>query len=759
MSLTRSQIQAWNPAALTDIGNAWTTLGTSVESLFDRYVDAVTKSGDEYWEGDTAEAAQSRASSDRKAAAQVVDHVQALADRARQGFYEIDGPLQRARSAILGAETDCLTVSDALLVGGGFVLADTERTARIERWQNEIDDAARATESADTTVRDALASARDGLRLFFTSAATLGGEQGASDARALMTDPSTLTPEQQHRLVEAGRLTPEQLDALRTGGSAAIPASQMEYLEQLARAMDGKSPQEIADVLGRLPEDARGGVADALQILSNENVTATVVGDADVPTHGGFDRLPDSVRESLTRGDLVVSSYERVGYTVLPSIALNGVADNQAIASIVDAGNDQYKTGSTLDSHLVDVGRQYLDAQVRHEQNPESATEFFTVDGYGTKETRITEDIFEAVGSDKVAVHDAVTDSAHGQDFIRDTLTHNWSDNGAAVSSLFTFDPADSIVADPDNPVDVATAERTGGIMSAVGEAVATDDWKHLSDVPEADEQSVGQLNPALLNTLSHSMSPYISDMAGLASDDRPGFDRSWIDPGGMNKYAGSAQVFALMNTDPDAGTYFTERTQAEILAAEGRFAEHPRDPYAAQQLMTIGILHGVTDVGMMTGLQDQYTDTAELAQAAYDRKSSAYDLLSTLGTAGIGELPGGGYVNTMIDLVGDPLKDSLVGAEPDGAQEATLSGYDPFRDYYNILAAQPSLPPEVTHEMEDLLAADGSLLPYASDDGGLGSTQQQGALETMFNRLTDPADGLSHRINDAYGRVILKDG
>nr|WP_296780309.1 hypothetical protein [Rhodococcus sp. (in: high G+C Gram-positive bacteria)] len=759
MSLTRTQIQAWNPSGLTDIGDAWTTLGTSVESLFDRYVDAVTKSGDEYWEGDTAEAAQSRASSDRKAAAQVIDHVQALADRARQGFYEIDGPLQRARTAIVAAEADCLTVSDALVVGGGFILTDTQRTARIEQWQLEIDDAARATESADKTVRDALASARAGLRLFFTSAATLGGEQGASDARALMTDPSTLSPEQQHRLVEAGRLTPEQLDALRTGETAAIPASQMEYLEQLARAMDGKSPQEVADILGRLPEDARGGVADSLQILSNEHVTATVVGDSDVPTHGGFERLPDSMRESLTRDDLVVDSVERAGMTALPSIALNGVADNQAIASIVGAGSDQYKTGSTLDSHLLDVGRQYLDAQVRHEQNPHSATEFFTVDGYGTKDTRITEDIFAAVGADNVAVHDAVTDTDHGPDFIRDTLTHNWSDDGIAVSSMFQFDSADSIVTDHDNSADVATAERTGGIMSAVAEAIATDDWEHLSDVPEADEQSVGQLNPALLNTLSHSMSPYIPDMAGLPSDDRPGFDNSWIDPSGTSKYAGSAQVFALMNTDHDAGTYFTERTQAEILAAEGRYAEDPRDPYSGQQLMTVGILHGLTDEGMTTGLQDQYTDKAELAQAAFDRKSAAYDLLSTLGTAGIGELPGGGYVNTMIDLVGDPLKDSLVGAEPDGAQEATLSGYDPFRDYYNILAAQPNLPPEVTGEFGDMFAADGSLLPYSPEAGKPLSTGHQAALETMFNRLGNASDGLSHRINDAYGRVILKDG
>lgn len=756
MNLTKSQIQGFNPAALTAIGDAWTSIGTSVESLFDRYVDAVTKSGAEYWEGDTAEAAQSRASSDRKAAVEVVDHVQAIADRARQGFHEIDGPLQRARAAILGAETECLTVSETLVVGGGV---GSTREALITQWQNEIDDAVRATASADATVRDALAAAREGLRLFFTSAATLGGDQGQSDAKALVTDPSALTPEQQQRLVEAGHLTPEQLVALQSGETTAIPVSQMEYLEQLARAMDGKNPQEIADIVGRLPEDARGGVADALQILSNENVTATVAGDDGVPTGGGFDRLPESMRAALTRDDLVVYSFERAGTTVLPSIALNGVGDSQAIASIVDAGSDPYKSNSTLDSHLLDVGRQYLHAQVEHEQGDEPFTEFFTVDGYGTNDTRITEDIFAAVGPDKIAVHDAVTNTEHGPTFVRDSLTHNWSDDGAAVSSLFAFGPADSVVTDPGNPLDVATAERTGRIMSAVGEAIATDEWTHLSDIPQADQQSVGQLNPNLLNTLAHSMSPYIPDMAGLPSQDRPGFDNLWVDPSHTGKYAGAAQVFALMNTDAPTGEYFVSEVQNHILSAEGRYAENPRDPYSGQQLMTVGILHGLTDVGVRTGLEDQYTDKAELAQAVYERKSGAYDILMTLGTAGIGELPGGGYTNTMIDLVGDPLRDSLVGPQPDGPQEATLSGYDPFHDYYNILTAQPNLPSGVTADMKEMFDADGTLRPYEPDSGRSQDTRQQSGLETMFNRLGNPGDGNSNRISDAYGRVILKDG
>ncbi len=767
MTLTRSQIESWAPSELTDIGDGWTKLGTEVESLFQQYVDAVTKTGADYWEGETAEAAQSRALSDRSAALEVVDRVNALADRARQGFHEVDSPLQRVRLAILGAETDCLIVSESLFVSGGYLSGiseslvvsglmpvSDERQERIAYWQQEISDAALATELADHAVQQALASGREGLLLSFTSAATLGGEQGSSDAAALATDPSSLSPEQQRRLVEAGHLTPEQLEALSAGETTSIPASQMEYLERLGRAFDGKSPQEIADIIDRLPSDAKAGVADALQILSNDNVSATVVGDSEVPTKGGFDRLPDSIRESLTRDDLVVSGLECSGNLHLSSIALNGVADNQAIAQIVAAGNDEYKSGSTLDSHLLDVGRQYLDAQVRHEQNPDSKTEFFLVDGYGTQETRITEDIFAAVGPDKVAVLEAVTDPEHGQDFVRDTLSHNWSDDGDAVSSLFSFEAADSVVTDPGNPADVARAERTGGIMSAVGEAIATDDWDALKNVPEAGGQSVGQLNPQLLQTLGHSMSPYIPDLAGMQSDDRPGFDIGWVDPAHTGNYSGSAQVFALMNTDTATGTDFIAHTNAEILAAEGRYAEDPRDPYSGMHLTETGTLHGLTDKGVMLAMEDQYEDDADRAQAEYDRKSAGFDAMLTLTTAGIGEIPvAGGYANTMIDLVGDPLKESLVGPEPGGPQDATLKGFDMSRDFYNMLAATPDLPPDVTSGLADLLDENGALRPYEN------RVEFQTGVETMFNRLGNPADGNFSRMLNAYQQVILKDG
>ncbi|NLG55871.1 MAG: hypothetical protein GX542_09545, partial [Rhodococcus sp.] len=462
MSLTRTQINAWNPTALTDIGDAWIALGTEVEDLFTRYVNGVTKVNDAYWEGVTAEAAQDRANADKKTAVVVVDALEALANRAKQGFHEVDAPLQRARHAITGAEAAGFLVSENLGVTDTATNPDEQRVQDMQDWHREITDSATAAEQADQTVKDALNAGREALRAKFTSAATLGADQGRSDAADLAANPESLTPEQIARINEAATLTPEQLDALESGIPATIPASQMEYLNQLSRSLDGKSPQEIQQLMDKLPPDTQRAVANSFQLVSNEKVTASVKGDSEVPTKGGIGLLPDQIEESLTRDDLVVTGFEGTGYSLAPSTALNGVADNQAIAQIVSAGDPEFQAGSDLDHHLMDVGRQYLDAQVAHEQSPDHKFQYFTVDGKGTQETDFTESIFEAVGPDKIAVQEAVTDPEHGQDFVSDVLTHNWSDDGKAASTLFQFGDQDASVQDPNDASDVATATRTG---------------------------------------------------------------------------------------------------------------------------------------------------------------------------------------------------------------------------------------------------------------------------------------------------------
>lgn len=54
MTLTPDQIRSWDLEPLNNIAQAWSTLGSRIDELFDEYVGAVTRVGDEYWEGITA---------------------------------------------------------------------------------------------------------------------------------------------------------------------------------------------------------------------------------------------------------------------------------------------------------------------------------------------------------------------------------------------------------------------------------------------------------------------------------------------------------------------------------------------------------------------------------------------------------------------------------------------------------------------------------------------------------------------------------
>ncbi|MFD4366179.1 hypothetical protein [Rhodococcus sp. NPDC058521] len=758
--MTRTQINSWNPAGLTEIGSAWMSLGSEIENLFTRYVDGVTKVSDAYWEGVTAEAAQDRANADKKTAVVVVDVLEALATRAKDGFHEVDAPLQRARHAITGAEAAGFRVSENLTVTDSAPDPDEQRVQDLRDWQREITDAATATQQADQTVKDALNAGRGDLRAKFTSVATLGADQGRSDAADLAGNPESLTPEQIARITEAATLTPEQLDALESGSPATIPASQMEYLNQLSRSLDGKSPQEIQQLIDKLPPDTQRSVANSFQLVSNEKVTASVKGDSEVPTEGGVELLPAKMKESLTRDDLVVSGFEGSGYSLRPSTALNGVADNQAIAEIVGAGDPEYKAGSSLDHHLMDVGRQYLDAQVAHEQNPDHKFNYFTVDGKGTTDTDFTEGIFQAVGDDKIAVHDPVTNPEHGQDFVSDVLTHNWSDDGKAASTMFQFGELDSSVQDPNNASDVATATRTGDIMEAVARGVSSDDaWKKLSEIPEANGQSAGQLNPELLRSVSHSMAPYMTDLAGGDQLDKPGFDTAgWIDPEDNNSFSGSSNVFAFMNTDAEAGESFTRVAIEGQLAAQGQYALDPRADGAANYLDRAGRLSGLIDNGLSQALQAEYDDEAARAKEEYDRKSTAYGAITSLGAEGIGRLPGGSFINAMVGAAGDPLKESIIGQPPEAAQTAELRGPNFTHLEYNIVNATPHPPADWPARYDWAFDSTGNLLPWSEIKSITeNNSELTGNFTSMFNELGAPGDG--NRMRNAYGDVILKDG
>ncbi|MGW5453074.1 WXG100 family type VII secretion target [Nocardia sp. NPDC003979] len=691
MSLTFDQLHGWRPHDLVEVAGEWTNLANALDGVFDRYANALVRTTDGgYWQGSAADAAQQRAGEDRRHLADMTDQVRGLSTLLNENWYGIEAALQRAKGGLAGLRDKgynpsgdtsvslfCSRITSMMVNGKTFKeLPETDQLA-ILRLAVDLNDGAAAAKSADDSLRQQLELKAAGLPAMFTSAAALGTGQGSADATDLVN--GTFSPADVARLVDAGTLPADQLAALQAGQDITVPASTMQYMTELARGLDGKSPQEIQQIMDKLPPEGKQALSNSLNLVSNERVKAGPAGN------GSFDKLPTKVRESLTRDDLVVTGTEvGQGYRY-DTVKLNGVADNQAIAAIVSAGDDRYQQGSTLDRNLLDVGRQYLNAQVAWEQDPDKAFTALTVDGQPFSGTPVTEPIMQAVGDDKIAV-EQVLSGGQGKDFVTDMLVHDWTDDGKAASTLFTFNDGDAVVTDPNNPVDVGTAHRTGNIMSMVGEWVSTDEqWQKFADV--GDNQSAGERNPALIQGLSTSMSPYVSALAGdNHRTDLPGFDtmpdgKSWIDPDNRLTFDGSRRVFALMNTDEVAGKQFTGAAMEQVLRYEADYAQNPQRSGVERNLEFAGALNGISDRGLQDGLQASVDNKNDIAQEAYARKSAAYDALKAgtqflaTGTglgAGANPLIAEGF-NRVADGGGNPLKDAIIGAAPTATGDVEL--------------------------------------------------------------------------------------
>lgn len=753
MTLTRTHIERSQHAELLRVAGDWRSVATRIEELFDRAVGHVEKAGDQYWEGTAADAAQQRARADRGTAYEMAGAVGRLVAHAEHGYHQIEVPMARARSAILGAEGEGFIVTEVLSVEHHGLPLTPEVAAAGLAWQSELADAAAQAALADNAVRDAMNAERDSLRATFTSAMTIGSGLGSVDGAALVAGaaPNTadpMSPEQLQRLAEASTLAPEQLAALEADGVATIPASQMGYLTEVSRALDGKSPQDIERLMRQLPPGGQQALANSFQILSNPRISTGAGGGASLPGKGGIGQLPDKIRESLLREDLIsfeqvttASAYPAPARTTLYT-KVNGIEENQAIAAIVARSDPAQQVGSDLDRRLLDVGRVYLSQQVADEQGAST----IGVEYGGGRGSAITEPILQAVGADKLAVEAALADKETGPDFVMDLLSHQWTDDGRAASAL--FHSADGEVG----------GARAGNIMEQVAGTVSTtESWDALRDIPGANGQSAGQVNPELLRTISHELSPYALSLAGVGQPEMPGFDTGgWADPSANQQFRGSANVFALMGTDDEAGEHFNASAYGAAAAAENIYAAAPLDPEAPNHLDSSGRLLGLVDRGLLLTTQDEYADEAERQQAEYDRKSAAYDAYKSLLLLGLDRATGFGDVLSAATDIGDaPLRAGFIGEEPTDSRQARLPGPDFYARYHHIISVA-DIPEQVRRDHAVLFLPDGELRPYEQLRG---ETSLIGRLETVFNKIGASDDGHGFRVRDRYAEVTSNDG
>lgn len=551
-------------------------------------------------------------------------------------------------------------------------------------------------------------------------------------------------------------MSPEWLVDLAEGTSVTVSESQMEYLNRISRSLDDKSPRQINELMNRLPLEARTGLANSLQLVSNPRVTVLGRRDSAVPPQGGKDLLPMQIRQSLERDDLVVREWKTVNGRPFFSTELNGVNDNQIIAQIAGRANNAYMVGSELNSGLIAVGREYVNAQASVEQSSDSNVQFFSVDGQGDRDRPVAEAIFSAVGTDRVAVIQALTDPRSGVNFVVDVLTKNWADDGAAAASLFRFAPDDAFVENPNDRLDVLRATQSGQIMSAVGESMSGfESWQRMATVPGSNGQAIGQMNPTLLRVVSMSMRPYVGRLVGGPYDDRPGFSIAreddsgnihwWVDPGSGGSFLGSRRVMALLNSDDEAGILILSAAMGEIVAQERAFSIEP----GWMQLSRAGSLLGLIDESAKIAFENQFDNYLDHAIAVRDRKSSAYEFLRANGNHSSYE-----SVKELDDQSGGLIEELFVGRVPsESIGELIVPSTIFMLHFYLMISWIPEIPSRFVEDYSDVFDSNGSLLPYKLLPPEL-DTWVSDVLSEMINIYAGRPGGVYFAFKDSYNDV-----
>ncbi|WP_102145313.1 hypothetical protein, partial [Mycobacterium sp. QGD 101] len=407
---------------------------------------------------------------------------------------------------------------------------------KIEDLENRIVTVLANAEEADADLARVLTAATGG------DPAT-PAERGAADGTSLQD--GQLTPEESERLAENTTLTPEQLAALQRG-NLVLPASQMEYLHQLSRSLDGKSTPEIRALMDKLGTDG-GRLQDALQLVSNEHISAAGIdpslkpGDAGyVPARGSFDALPDAVRRDLTKFPL---NFEKtnVGAGVYPQ-ARQELRD---LAAMVDKGNPALQQGTSFDQHMLKQAEIMLD----NSKVPPDAVPL--VKG---QVDPVLQDMLSAAGRDQFAVYDALAGEGSkppNDKFIENLMTHQWADGGAAAGSLLHGTAPVANPTDLTDPTQLAQATRAGETLNAVDLWAGSHSDK-LLNIAGTDGQSLGQVNPELTKALAEANKPYLDDMMSNNLDSTRGFDAldNPREDAGLTNTRG---LFSVIDTNEDA--------------------------------------------------------------------------------------------------------------------------------------------------------------------------------------------------------------
>lgn len=506
--------------------------GVEIQQTGADYKTAVERPGGDYWDGAAADAARETASGDEKAfygagqailndAPTVVDTLSqalehqnatiALHDQAAGDHYKIADDLTVQWDAPKGAS------EDQIAKGKEYAANIAARLQRLyDAWGAADLQAAGQVDAMD-------------LDTLLAPVGGLDAARGNEDGSALQG--GYIDPELIKRVRAAAFLSPEQVDALAAGKTATIPSNQMQYLYQLSRSLDGKTPGEVNQfLLGIKDPQDRTAVKDALTMVSNKNIRSGIENKAGVteatrgnfiPTSGSVSNLPDGVRDALTRSDRVGTSFDNAarGYGG-PKTELRGVGDMQDVAKIFAGATPGYLNGSEAAQAMLGAASDYSNAEIHTwDKDWKDFNSGITTDAHGDFKSAVA-DMFNTAAGDHVDIADMAkraADLPSTTDSLLSAINDNrWDGQDMKVSEVFNW-AAD----DPNNPLAQQVANAEGHYLAN------PENQDTLRQMPGphmhlGDGDSFAEANPELAKTAARLDAPHVAELFGADNPNTP---------------------------------------------------------------------------------------------------------------------------------------------------------------------------------------------------------------------------------------------
>ncbi|MGE2717594.1 EspA/EspE family type VII secretion system effector [Mycolicibacterium litorale] len=488
-------------------------------------------------------------------------------------------------------------------------------------------------------------------------------EEGRADGESL--GDGMLSPQQRERLLEAGTLPQEQLDALARGEEAVVGEERMAYLYQLSQSMNGMTPEQIKGISESLPPDERAALAQSLAIVSNPNALSgnnNTEGVTDetrdnfVPAAGSLANLPDGMHEELSRGDRVVVNPAHTVPTgsmfpahIPESVDLNGVGAMQDISDIMKPAAGEYLNGSETTRAMLDASSQYAAADAKYPDDRVQA------DHHGNTLPGSLADVIQVAGNDHVSVHDLSTNPSTRDNFLHGMTAENWGEHSSKVGDAFRWTGGD-----PHNPIASETANSVAHYLS-----------EHKVDLQHMpDGGTFGSVNGGLLQAMADGTAPYLAQLAG--ADAATGFTAPGIEH--FKSEEAMRDMFSVFDQDHEAGTTANNAALQHQQYLELSAAEHGVQGNQVEVAARLG-------EAMSTGAEDakafgqaahqwQITQDNQRAGTMFDTGYGALTALAEM-------VPGGQIPAAALTVLGPEFKSELL---PD-VDPTTIQGDSFFTD------------------------------------------------------------------------------